>query len=192
MNKNMENECKVLLDSEDYNKIFEYFHLDKLLPIKQVNYYFDTNNFNLAHNKYNLRVRHILEKDIFTLTVKIPQVDGSNLEINEDITFEAFKELIENNSLPNGFIKEKIDEFNDEKIILFASLLTTRYEFEYNSGLIALDYNEYNGRYDYELEFEGMDMEHSKYVITNLLDSLNIEFKFSNISKRKRAIESRL
>ena len=192
MNKNMENECKVLLNSEDYNKLFDYFHLEKINPIKQVNYYFDTINFKLAHNKYNLRVRHVLDQDKFTLTVKIPQKDGSNLEINEEITFELFKNLIQNNILPNGFIKEKIDEFNDETIILFASLLTTRYEFEYKSGLLALDYNEYNGKYDYELEFEGLDMEHAKYVVNNLLDGLNIEFEFSKISKRKRAIESRL
>ena len=43
-----------------------------------------------------------------------------------------------------------------------------------------------------ELEFEGKDMEHSKNVITNLLDELNIDFEFSLLSKRKRAIESRL
>ena len=71
-------------------------------------------------------------------------------------------------------------------------MITTRYEFEYNLGLLALDYNEYNNKYDYELEFEGKDMEHSKNVITNLLDELNIDFEFSLLSKRKRAIESRL
>ena len=58
--------------------------------------------------------------------------------------------------------------------------------------MMALYYNEYNGKYDYELEFEGLDMEHAKYIITKLFDELNIDFKFSTISKRKRAIESRL
>lgn len=192
MEKNQENECKVLLNSDDYETIYNYFDLDKCPLIKQVNYYFDTINFKLANNKYNLRVRHVLDKDTFTLTVKVPQNDGSNLEINEDITYEEFKILIEKNELPNGYIKERIEEFNDEKIILLASLITSRYEFEYNSGMMALDYNEYNGKYDYELEFEGLDMEHAKYIITKLFDELNIDFKFSTISKRKRAIESRL
>ena len=192
MEKNQENECKVLLNSDDYETIYNYFDLDKCPLIKQVNYYFDTINFKLAHNKYNLRVRHVLDKDTFTLTVKVPQNDGSNLEINEDITYEEFKILIEKNELPNGYIKERIEEFNDEKIIILASLITSRYEFEYNSGMMALDYNEYNGKYDYELEFEGLDMEHAKYIITKLFDELNIDFKFSTISKRKRAIESRL
>ena len=192
MEKNQENECKVLLNSDDYETIYNYFDLDKCPLIKQVNYYFDTINFKLANNKYNLRVRHVLDKDTFTLTVKVPQNDGSNLEINEDITYEEFKILIEKNELPNGYIKERIEEFNDEKIILLASLITSRYEFEYNSGMMALDYNEYNGKYDYELEFEGLDMEHAKYIITKLFDELNIDFKFSTISKTKRAIESRL
>ena len=35
-------------------------------------------------------------------------------------------------------------------------------------------------------------MDHAKYVVTNLLDGLNVDFSFSKISKRKRAIESRL
>lgn len=192
MDKNFENECKVLLNSEDYECIYKYFDLDRCKPIKQVNYYFDTINFNLAHNKYNLRVRHVLEEDTFTLTVKIPQKDGSNLEINEDITYEQFKDLIEYHKVPDGYIDDQIKLINKDEIVLLSTLITTRYEFEYNLGLLALDYNEYNNKYDYELEFEGKDMEHSKNVITNLLDKLNIDFEFSSLSKRKRAIESRL
>ena len=38
MDKNFENECKVLLNSEDYECIYKYFELDKCKPIKQVNY----------------------------------------------------------------------------------------------------------------------------------------------------------
>ena len=192
MDKNFENECKVLLNSYDYEAIYDYFKLDSLKPIKQVNYYFDTINFNLAHNKFNLRVRHVLEKDVFTLTVKVPQQDGSNLEINEDITYEEFRDLIESHKVPEGYINDRINEVNNEPIVLVSSLITTRYEFEYNFGLIALDYNEYNGKYDYELEFEGKDMTHSKNTITNLFNELNIDFEFSTLSKRKRAIESRL
>ena len=192
MDKNFENECKVLLNSEDYECIYKYFDLDRCKPIKQVNYYFDTINFNLAHNKYNLRVRHVLEEDTFTLTVKIPQKDGSNLEINEDITYEQFKDLIEYHKVPDGYIDDQIKLINKDEIVLLSTLITTRYEFEYNLGLLALDYNEYNNKYDYEIEFEGKDMEHSKNVITNLLDKLNIDFEFSSLSKRKRAIESRL
>ena len=192
MEKNFENECKVLLNSEDYECIYKYFDLDRCKPIKQVNYYFDTINFNLAHNKYNLRVRHVLEEDTFTLTVKIPQKDGSNLEINEDITYEQFKDLIEYHKVPDGYIDDQIKLINKDEIVLLSTLITTRYEFEYNLGLLALDYNEYNNKYDYELEFEGKDMEHSKSVITNLLVELNIDFEFSSLSKRKRAIESRL
>ena len=34
MNKNLETECKVLLNSEDYNLLFDYFNLSKIKPIK--------------------------------------------------------------------------------------------------------------------------------------------------------------
>lgn len=192
MEKNFENECKVLLNSDDYEYIYNYFNLNKCQPIKQVNYYFDTINFNLAHNKYNLRVRHVLNKDTFTLTIKIPQTNGSNLEINEDITYEQFKDLIELHKVPNGFIDDQIKKINKEEIILLASLVTTRYEFEYNCGILALDFNEYNDKCDYEIEFEGKDMEHAHYSINKLMNELDIDFTFSKISKRKRAIESRI
>ncbi len=192
MEKNIETECKVLLNSEDYEKIYDFFQLDKKVPIKQINYYFDTNNMNLYYNKFNLRVRHILDEDCYILTVKIPEKEGSNLEINQEITYSEFKDLIEKHYIPKGYINERINEINKDPIYLLTHLITTRYEFEYKLGLIALDYNEYNNKYDYELEFEGKSMEYCKNTITSLLDKLSIDFEFSNISKRKRAIESRV
>ena len=41
MEKNQENECKVLLNSDDYETIYNYFDLDKCPLIKQVNYYLE-------------------------------------------------------------------------------------------------------------------------------------------------------
>ena len=185
-----ENECKVLLNSEDYSKIYKFFDLEKSKPIQQVNYYFDTLTSNLVNNKYNLRVRHIIGEDTYTLTIKIPQENGSNLEINEEITFEEFNDFINYHKVPNGYINDKLKSFNKEEIVLLTSLCTTRYEFEYNLGALALDYNEYNDKYDYELEFEGKSMEHAIRVVNELFNLLNIECTFSTISKRKRAIDS--
>ena len=37
MQKNLETECKVLLNSEDYNLLYDYFNLEKASPIKHVN-----------------------------------------------------------------------------------------------------------------------------------------------------------
>lgn len=191
MNKNLETECKVLLNSEDYNLLFDYFNLSKIKPIKQINYYFDTLGLNLASNGYNMRVRHIMNDDTYVLTVKIPQSNESNLEINQEIMYYEFKDLIEHGKIPEGFINEEINKFNHEDILLLSSLITTRYEFEYKLGLLALDYNEYNNKYDFELEFEGSSIDYCKKTIGDLLESLNIEYEFSKVSKRKRALESR-
>lgn len=191
MNKNLETECKVLLNSEDYNKIFEYFNLSKVNPIKQMNYYFDTLGLNLASNGYNMRVRHIINDDKYILTVKIPQKNESNLEINQEINYMEFIDLAEHGKIPDGYINDEINRFNKDAILLLSSLLTTRYEFEYKLGLLALDYNQYNNRYDYEIEFEGSNIEYCKTIIGDLLSLLGIEYEFSKLSKRKRAIESR-
>ena len=53
MEKNLETECKVLLNSDDYRRIYDYFNLNESMVIKQVNYYFDTNDMNLVKNKFN-------------------------------------------------------------------------------------------------------------------------------------------
>ena len=189
MEKNLETESKVLLNSEDYNIIYDYFNLEKAKPIKQVNYYFDTIKFSLKDNGYNMRVRHVLNDDSYTLTVKIPYKE-SHIEINQEITYDEFVDFVEKCKIPEGYIKEKVDEFNKEPVILLTKLITTRYEFEYEQGLIALDYNEYNNLFDYELEYEGKSMDYCKSVISRLLNRLNIEFEFSKESKRKRAIQS--
>ena len=84
----------------------------------------------------------------------------------------------------------QIKLINKDEIVLLSTLITTRYEFEYNLGALALDYNEYNDKYDYELEFEGKSMEHAIRVVNELFNLLNIEYTFSTISKRKRAIDS--
>ena len=192
MERNLETECKVLLNSDDYKKIYDYFNLNESMVIKQVNYYFDTSDMNLVKNKFNMRVRHVLKTDEYIFTVKIPTVGEANIEINQEITYDEFKDLIENNKLPEGFIKEKVEEFNSKPIILLASLATERFEFEYENGLIALDYNTYNNRYDYELEYEGKDIETCKFVIGRLLTRLDIEYVFNKVSKRKRAISTRV
>ena len=192
MERNLETECKVLLNSEDYETLYDYFNLNESMVIKQVNYFFDTSDLSLAKNKYNMRVRHILKSDEYIFTVKIPQANESNLELNQEITYDEFKALIEQSKLPDGYIKDRVDEFNDKPIILLASLATERFEFEYESGLIALDYNTYNNRYDYELEYEGKDMDTCKKGISELLTRLDIEYTLSKISKRKRAISTRV
>ena len=57
----------------------------------------------------------------------------------------------------------------------------------YNFGK---NYNEYNDKYDYELEFESKSTEQAIRVVNKLFNLLNIEYTFSTISKRKRAIDS--
>ena len=118
MERNLETECKVLLNSEDYETLYEYFNLDESMVIKQVNYYFDTSDLSLAKNKYNMRVRHILKSDEYIFTVKIPQENESNLELNQEITYDEFKALIEQSKLPDGYIKDRVDEFNNKPIII--------------------------------------------------------------------------
>ena len=124
-------------------------------------------------------------------TLNEQNIQNDNLEnIDEDDLFEEFNDFINYHKVPNGYINDKLKSFNKEEIVLLTSLCTTRYEFEYNLGALALDYNEYNDKYDYELEFEGKSMEHAIRVVNELFNLLNIEYTFSAISKRKRAIDS--
>ena len=79
------------------------------MVIRQVNYYFDTIDMNLVKNKFNMRVRHILKTDEYIFTVKIPTVGEANIELNQEITYDEFK-----NFLCSAFtsIKCSINKFN--------------------------------------------------------------------------------
>ena len=59
-------EVKALVNEGDFYKLSDYFNLNENDFVKQVNYYFDTNNELIIKSKSSLRVREVNNKYILT------------------------------------------------------------------------------------------------------------------------------
>lgn len=188
MPQQVEIECKVLLNSDDFYTLFDHLGLKEEPLEEQINYYFDTEDKFLSKKDISLRVRLNIRSKSYTMTIKIPHKIGK-LEINEQIKLNQFEELSNTGILPKGEISSLIGDI-PSKLILLASLTTVRCEVEYENGKLALDHNTYNGLQDFELEFEGQSEKHCKIVINQLMLDAGIDFDYNTVSKRARALKS--
>ena len=57
MNKNIEIEFKTAINKDKYEELLKQFHLEDNI-FKQMNYYFDTDAFDLNQQKIVLRIRN--------------------------------------------------------------------------------------------------------------------------------------
>jgi uncharacterized protein YjbK len=157
----------------EYNKMISHFQIQESQFFQQENHYFDTPKFDLKGTGSALRIRK--KNKSFELTLKQPVPEGL-LETNQALTEIEAKAAMEQNIIPNGQISKLISEmninFND--IQFFGTLSTKRAEWEYEKGLLVLDYSTYLNTEDYELEYEVSDREIGHAVFLQLLTSLQI------------------
>ena len=172
----IEIEYKTLLTKEEFNRIKDY--LQQVEPIVQTNYYFDTINFELKTHKMSLRIRTFTHSA--ELTLKVPKKIG-NLEYNHQLSLTEAQEIIKSKQLPNIEIKQFLIRagINLSKLTVLGNLTTTRREINTKIGLMALDYNCYAGRQDYELELEVTDAQKGKADFEAFLKANHIKFKYA-------------
>lgn len=175
MSENLEIEFKTLLSKEDFSRTIEYFHLNEESFFTQINYYFDSINFQLKKQKIGLRVRTLTNNA--EITLKIPQKVGL-LEINDVLSIDEAQKIIESATLPDyGNVYNKLTELgiNKNDLRLIGSLTTKRAEKKLPQGLLALDESWYNEQHDFELELEVDDAEKGRENFLSVLNSLNIK-----------------
>jgi len=188
---NKEVEVKTLLSKENYNKIINYFNFDLETQIKQTNYYFDTSDLLFQRSRIAFRVRHLHNNNTYEMTAKLRQRDGSSIELNQDISYFEFFNLLTTGKIPDGLVNEKLSLFLKlTRLNHIASLTTYRYEVKYDDGLLAIDENHYANIIDYELECEGESMAQCATIIKNLLNSMDIDFIENKMGKRARAFQA--
>lgn len=158
----IELEKKILLTEEIYEQLLESFGKDgdaQRKPIvRQVNYYFDTED--LAMNRHGITCRIRLKNGKYTGTIK-RHVEGSDRSVETEIQ-------VRNGIYDNDFI--------DMGLRLQGELITDRCVILKNSTCEAvLDKNEYLGVIDYELEIEyAPDCEKNvQELLKVLFDTLN-------------------
>ena len=133
-----------------------------------------------------LRVKH---RESYTLTLE--RKKGYNfIRIDEDITEEQFKDLIENGNICSEKIAQEVNDIiKGQKIINFMNLATYRISVPYNKGKLSLDRCEYVNTVDYELEYEVANRNTGKLEFIQIIKENNIAYKKSQV-KLKRAYDA--
>ena len=133
----LEFEKKVMLTPKEYDFLKEYRYVAEKNAV-QINYYYDTNDFELNGKEITCRIRE--KNGICTATIKEHRINGS------DCSVETSKVL-----------KDRYDDsiFREMGLSCQGSLETLRSTYAPVSGIkIMLDCNAYLGIVDYELEIE--------------------------------------
>ncbi|WP_375179620.1 CYTH domain-containing protein [Enterococcus rotai] len=175
MSENLEIEFKTLLSIEEFSRVIDYFQFKEEQFFTQINYYFDSADFQLRKRRMGLRVRVL--SDNAEITLKIPEKVGL-LEINDALSVEEAKAIVESATLPTiGNVYNKLNQLGIDQsdLRLIGSLTTKRAELKLPQGLLALDESWYNEQHDFELELEVNDATNGKKDFLSLLDTLTIK-----------------
>ncbi len=170
----IEIEFKNLLTKEEYEQLLTAFQLKREGAKKQVNYYFETDNFHLKERGSALRIREKNNK--YVVTLKQPHEDGL-LETHAEISMEECKEALKsaNWKIPNT-IAIQLQGLNVpiEQLRFRGALTTYRLETDWKNCLLVLDYSMYHNTEDYELELETSEFQYGKDVFHQLLNEHQI------------------
>jgi uncharacterized protein YjbK len=178
----IESEFKYNLNYEAYNRLFI---LDdgnfRKNTFVQINYYYDTGEFELDRHGITLRIRQV-ENDL-KLQIKSPILKDGALRVKKEVSRSITKlPLIMNFSDDEWY--ELIRRQSDLR--LKGTLVTQRTKFVVTDGVeIVLDKSYYLGLIDYELEVEFQEglKARALYFINDIGGK---ELKPSRYGKRKR------
>jgi uncharacterized protein YjbK len=169
MVKNVEIEFKSAITKKKYLELLKKFDLENNI-FKQINYYFDTDDYTFNQQKIVLRIRQKGEER-FKVTLKSQSEEGA-YENHVFLQKEQALDMIENGFNTKDFF-EDIDAFVTYKVNLSNYRVSTPYE----GGVIFLDKCEYCNVVDYEVEYEASSFKEGKLIFENFLKSHNIEIK---------------
>lgn len=192
----VENEFKVLLDKESFNKILA---LNKHSDYKsQINHYFDTDEFTLYKNGCTLRIR--IEEDKILGCLKSKSLKESLIKSSFEYSFSVNQQNL-NNLKENS---QNIGSFISKDIIgLLESVNTKPTEIKYigmiennRTKLNYLDHNTFELDHtlffgeisSYELEVENVVSNEECLRIIHTLNNLECNYEITNYSKYQRFI----
>lgn len=148
----LERESKKIISLKEYDRINQLVKWEK--DYMQINYYFDTEDFQLAYKGITCRVR---EKNSF-LYFQIKYPDSSDnclarLREEKEYRIDCIEETIPYDIYEKAHIENYVSNFSDIK--LRGSMITYRKECDIGSGAVLfLDKNIYLDKLDYEIELE--------------------------------------
>ena len=167
MTQNVEIEFKTIIPLETYQHLLKSFDLENNI-FKQVNHYFDTDDYQLNAKQIVLRIRQKGER--YKVTLK-SQSEKQAYEKHFILKKEKALDMIENGFYTKDFFDD-IDTFVTFKVSLDNYRVSTPYE----GGTLFLDRCDYCNVTDYELEYEAISYEEGKIIFDKLLKQHKIDY----------------
>lgn len=156
MSKEIENEFKIMLDKAEYEKILAMYEFTSIV---QTNHYYDTDDLDMSERHTTVRVRELDGKCF--LQVKLPtEVSFSRVEFCEEL-----------DGIPESISSERLKSLTGADlpdVRRLGALKTTRNIHKFDGGEIDLDFSEYFGVTDYELEIEFSDETAARAVLDEI------------------------
>lgn len=199
----IEKEIKYELKRDEFHKLQEFFGTNyiKLKQYEQVNYYFDSKDYELKRQGRSIRLRCInSEYYEFTIKSKVIGCELPNYQVKKESTIELDKKTAESiiaaktldkHSYIYSYMRQILPEnLLSSEIVLLGKLNTIRslYSFE-NEEEICFDESSYLEMKDYELECETCDYSTVNCTLSHIFETLGIVPLNSNKSKTSRFLE---
>ena len=168
----LEYEKKISLSENEYLRIFHLIGKTKT-NYRQVNYYFDSNDFKMNSQGITCRIR---EKDgKYKATIK------AHKQTNRECSIEKTREVLNqyDDSLFSGMHLELQGKLTTERTILFSD---GRCE-------VVLDKNTYLGITDYEMEVEYLP-EYENCAMNLIYQYMSILYPIKSLNHVKRKVRS--
>ncbi len=154
--KSFELEIKQLITKEVYNfKLSELIKLSSSENFVQVNYYYDTPEYDIFNKNETLRIR--LKDSGLKLERKC-----NNYYINDTRVCEEYSRHID--FLPQSII------IDHNHLNLIGCMVTARTNFKFDNCVISLDKNYYLGKIDYEIEIESNEVVNIPIQLSNIIN----------------------
>ena len=155
--------------------------------ILQINYYYDTDDFQLNSIGNTLRIRQKENKLVLQYKYE-KQYTGNERTCREyEIEIYKFPQYLSSNDLPCNIIDSTHYKF-------VGSLITERFDYKYAETNISLDKSYYLGKCDYEIEIEFQDYKKAESIL-KLLSIEKSEFhemgKYSRFVKEIKKLENK-
>ncbi len=161
----IENEFKIMLDPESYEKLLSIYKWDEV--IIQTNHYYDTADLRLSSLHITCRVREIAGE--YFLQIKLP-ADKLYSRVELEKPLDALPERLTGEELSALSGREGLPD-----VKRLGSLKTTRNVYRFEGGEIDLDKSEYFGKTDCEVEIEFTDERAAREVLSQITERLGIK-----------------
>lgn len=189
---NFEYELKIMLSQPEFENLLSFTGCDSF---KQVNYYFDTPNFEMYYNRVVIRIREKDNKYELTVKTKMPGDSASGVipmnESNMVIDRETAKMLLDGKENLSEYLP--FNEVYDGKILFYVGKITTiRKKIRINDDLpmAELDKSLYDDTADYELEWEISEEKYNQAVESLNEIGITLDDRRKGLSKYGRLVDS--